>query len=54
VLNNRGMWNGATGQTRRQNTGFAPVARRGHDLGQPLPKRNGADGREDFWEPPRG
>jgi alpha-amylase len=54
VLNNRGTWNGATVETRWPSTGFAPIAWRGHDLGQPLPKRTGADGRADFWAPPRG
>jgi len=54
VLNNRSSWNGAVVQTRWQNTGFAPMAWRGHDLGQPLPKRTVADGRADFWAPPRG
>jgi alpha-amylase len=54
VLNNRGSWNGATVQTKWQNTDFSPAAWRGHDLGQPLPKHTGADGAADFWAPPRG
>jgi alpha-amylase len=55
VLNNRGgSWNGTTVQTRWQNTSFTPLAWRGHDLGQPLPKRSGSDGSADFWAPPRG
>ena len=54
VLNNRGSWNGATVQTRWQNTSFSPMAWRGHDLGQPTSKRTGSDGSADFWAPPRG
>jgi alpha-amylase len=54
VLNNRGSWNGAAVRTRWPNTGFWPVAWRGDDLGQPLPKQTGSDGGADFWAPPRG
>jgi alpha-amylase len=41
-------------RTRWPNTGFVPVAWRGHDLGQPMPKHTDADGGADFWAPPRG
>jgi alpha-amylase len=54
VLNNRGSWNGATVRTRWPNTAFWPIAWRGDDLGQPLPKQTGSDGGADFWAPPRG
>jgi len=54
VLNNRGSWSGAAVRTQWPSTNFAPVAWRGHDLGQPVPKRTGPDGSVDFWAPPRG
>lgn len=54
VLNNLGSWNGAVVKTQWSNTNFSPVAWRGHDLGQPLPKTTGPDGKSDFWAPPRG
>ena len=49
VLNNRGSWNGASVRTRWANTAFLPVAWRGEDLGQPLPKQTGSDGVADFY-----
>ena len=54
ALNNRGSWNGATVQTRWPNTNFKPVAWRGQDPGQPIPKWTEGDGKADFWAPPRG
>ncbi len=54
VLNNRGSWNGATVRTNRPNTSFSPVAWRGQDPGQPLPKHTAWDATGDFWAPPRG
>jgi alpha-amylase len=54
VLNNRASWNGAAVRTRWSNTAFSPVAWRGEDLGQPLPKQTGTDGVADFWALPRG
>lgn len=54
VLNNRGSWNGAAVQTNWPNTSFSPVAWRGQDLGQPLPKHTTPNAVADFWAPPRG
>ncbi len=56
VLNNRGDgWNGAWVSTQWQNTEFTPVAwwsKAG--LNQPEAQRSSADGRAQFWAPPRG
>ena len=55
VLNNRGNWNGASVQTRWNNTSFVPAAWRGHDdLGVPREKSTNDSGWVDLWAPPRG
>lgn len=56
VMNNLGdRWNGQTVQTRWKATRFVPVAWRGRDdAGKPQEEHTGADGKADFWAPPRG
>ncbi|MBH0206133.1 MAG: DUF1939 domain-containing protein [Nitrospira sp.] len=56
VLNNRGdRWNGAWVQTQWRNIRFSPVAWwSGSDLSRPADQWMQADGRGQFWAPPRG
>ncbi|NTW48608.1 MAG: alpha-amylase [Chlorobiales bacterium] len=56
VLNNRGdQWNGASVVTQWRNTGFKSVAWwSSKDLACPSDKWTDAEGRADFWAPPRG
>jgi alpha-amylase len=55
ALNNRGDgWNGAHVTTTRPDTTFSPVAWAGRDPGMPAVVRTAADGRAEFWAPPRG
>lgn len=55
ALNNRGEWNGAPVRTQWPNRALRPVAWRGRDdPGTPDAKTTDADGRADFWAPPRG
>jgi len=55
VLNNRGdRWNGTYIDTSRTNTLFRPVAWSGHDAAAPEPTETAADGRGQFYAPPRG
>jgi len=56
VLNNRGdRWNGNWVATQWQNVEFQPVAWWGrYGLERPDTQRSAADGRAQFWAPPRG
>jgi alpha-amylase len=56
VLNNRGdIWRGNWVTTQWRNVEFAPVAWwSGRDSNAPAPQRAFADGRAQFWAPPRG
>lgn len=56
VLNNRGdRWNGAWVETRWRDTTFTPRAWWSRvDLSRPQEQRAYADGRAQFWAPPRG
>lgn len=56
ALNNRGdHWSGARVTTGRGRTSFRPVAWwSGVDLGRPADQVTDADGRAQFWAPPRG
>jgi alpha-amylase len=56
ALNNRGdRWNGAWVSTRWRDTAFTPIAWwSGTDRSRPADQRSSADGRAQFWAPPRG
>jgi alpha-amylase len=56
ILNNRGdNWNGAWVDTQWRNTSFEPVAWWGKtDRNRPANQSTGADGRGQFFAPPRG
>ena len=55
VLNNRGDgWGGTYIDTSRASTAFRPVAWSGRDDATPQPTATAADGRGQFWAPPRG
>jgi alpha-amylase len=55
VLNNRGdRWNGTYIDTSRTNTAYRPVAWSGRDGSAPEPTATAADGRGQFFAPPRG
>ena len=56
ILNNRGdNWNGAWVNTQWRNTSFQPVAWWSKtDLNRPVNQSTGADGRGQFFAPPRG
>ena len=55
VLNNRGDgWDGTFVDTSRAGTAFRPVAWSGRDDAAPQPTATAADGRGQFWAPPRG
>ena len=55
VLNNRGdRWQGQWVDTSRASTRYVPVAWWGHDGAAPLESWSQADGRGQFWAPPRG
>jgi alpha-amylase len=56
VMNNRGDgWNGVPVTTQWRNTQFIPVAWWSRtDQGRPMNQESQADGRVEFWAPPRG
>jgi len=55
VLNNRGdRWQGQWVDSNRSSTRFAPIAWWGHEASTPLESWTQADGRGQFWAPPRG